>query len=293
MTLPVRSRRALRSIKQSVPTGVVLGRRSVGDGPAEFIPLDEIIGAQLDAISAVRGSVLYRGAADWVALPPGSAGQVLQTNGSGADPTWETVSGGGGGDTELDFDPPTLTILPINRQTAAAFTATATDVIGKGLSLFLNPTGAGDKVLARLKVAPVAPFTLTARVRQTQANALGEAGLILYNSTTNRSLRVLLLTTGRVFSQQWSALETFNATIATGVAVVGHPAMIWLRITVTALGAVSFFFSFDGVFFKAIGTTTLATYLTAAGGTLDEVGVHARANGVDTSAACFHFYRES
>jgi hypothetical protein len=41
--------------------------------------------------------VLYRGATGWAALAPGTSGQVLQTNGAAADPTWATVSGGGGG----------------------------------------------------------------------------------------------------------------------------------------------------------------------------------------------------
>lgn len=46
--------------------------------------------AILDQLSAVRGSVLYRGAAGWAALAPGTAGQVLVTNGAGLDPAWGT-----------------------------------------------------------------------------------------------------------------------------------------------------------------------------------------------------------
>lgn len=99
--LPVRSRRVLRNVRQSVPSGVVLGRRSQGFGPAEYIPLDEVTDAQLDAITATRGSILYRGASGWVGLAPGTSGYHLRTNGAGADPTWEAVSAGGGG---LEFD---------------------------------------------------------------------------------------------------------------------------------------------------------------------------------------------
>lgn len=44
----------------------------------------------LDSISAVRGSLLYRGAAGWVSLPPGTAGKFLETLGPGADPLWAT-----------------------------------------------------------------------------------------------------------------------------------------------------------------------------------------------------------
>jgi hypothetical protein len=43
-----------------------------------------------------QGDILYRGAASWARLPAGTSGQVLQTNGAAADPTWETPGGGGG-----------------------------------------------------------------------------------------------------------------------------------------------------------------------------------------------------
>ena len=45
-------------------------------------------------LTSVRGTMLYRGGTGWIALPPGAAGQFLQTAGSGADPTW--APGGSG-----------------------------------------------------------------------------------------------------------------------------------------------------------------------------------------------------
>ena len=51
----------------------------------------------LDQISTAHGSVLFRGAADWQALAPGTAGDFLQTAGPGADPLWAPGGGGGGG----------------------------------------------------------------------------------------------------------------------------------------------------------------------------------------------------
>jgi len=44
--------------------------------------------------SATQGSVLYRNATQWVALAPGTAGQFLTTQGTGANPNWS--SGGAG-----------------------------------------------------------------------------------------------------------------------------------------------------------------------------------------------------
>jgi hypothetical protein len=42
----------------------------------------------LDMIGSTRGSILYRGASVWTALTPGTAGQLLTSNGAGADPSW-------------------------------------------------------------------------------------------------------------------------------------------------------------------------------------------------------------
>lgn len=36
----------------------------------------------------VQGSVLYYNGTEWVALPPGTAGQVLTSGGAGANPSW-------------------------------------------------------------------------------------------------------------------------------------------------------------------------------------------------------------
>jgi hypothetical protein len=47
----------------------------------------------LDDIGNTRGTILYRGASGWAALAPGTSGQVLKTNGTGADPSWGTSGG--------------------------------------------------------------------------------------------------------------------------------------------------------------------------------------------------------
>jgi hypothetical protein len=52
--------------------------------------------AILDVISSTRGTILYRGSTAWSALAPGTSGNVLQTNGAGADPTWVTPTTGSG-----------------------------------------------------------------------------------------------------------------------------------------------------------------------------------------------------
>lgn len=70
-------------------TGVT-GTLPVGNGGTGATSLS----AALDSFSSTQGSVLYRNATQWVALAPGTAGQFLTTQGTGANPNWS--SGGAG-----------------------------------------------------------------------------------------------------------------------------------------------------------------------------------------------------
>lgn len=72
------------------------GRVLANTGTISAAPAGVAVSGVLDVVGSARGDVLYRGASGWAALPPGSAGQVLQTGGSGADPSWAAGGGGGG-----------------------------------------------------------------------------------------------------------------------------------------------------------------------------------------------------
>jgi len=59
-------------------------------------PRSFTLSAYIDsAISSAQGSIFYRNATGWVALPPGSSGNVLSTNGASANPAWIPVAGTG------------------------------------------------------------------------------------------------------------------------------------------------------------------------------------------------------
>jgi hypothetical protein len=63
----------------------VVGRKTAGNGAAEELTLSDV----LDLVgSAAQGDILYRGASGWTRLPAGTAGQLLQTGGAGANPSW-------------------------------------------------------------------------------------------------------------------------------------------------------------------------------------------------------------
>lgn len=48
----------------------------------------------LDNVGTTQGQIAYFNGTDWVALSPGTSGQVLQTQGSGANPQWANASSG-------------------------------------------------------------------------------------------------------------------------------------------------------------------------------------------------------
>lgn len=61
------------------------------------VPTAATPSAILDTLTtcSTQGSVMYRNATTWVCLGPGSSGQVLQSGGAAANPSWLTVSGTG------------------------------------------------------------------------------------------------------------------------------------------------------------------------------------------------------
>jgi len=60
----------------------------------------------LDSISNTQGTILYRNDSAWVALSPGTSGQVLATQGAGANLRWIDASGGtpGGSSGQVQYN---------------------------------------------------------------------------------------------------------------------------------------------------------------------------------------------
>jgi Chaperone of endosialidase len=91
--------------------------------------------------SAAQGTIIYRGAAAYAALGPGSTGQVLTTGGSGANPTW--AAGGGGGAAVADH----YVMANLSGGTAVATGHTLSDILdydvgsARGTLLYRTSTG--------------------------------------------------------------------------------------------------------------------------------------------------------
>jgi hypothetical protein len=57
------------------------------------VPVGTSLSAYLDsALGATQGTVIYRSGSAWAVLAPGTAGQVLQTGGAAANPSWASAA---------------------------------------------------------------------------------------------------------------------------------------------------------------------------------------------------------
>lgn len=92
----------------SFATTIVSGAVSTGkmaDIPAQRIianstpvsaqPQATSLSSILDILSSAQGAIIYRGAATWTGLAPGTSGQVLTTSGVSANPSWTTPAASG------------------------------------------------------------------------------------------------------------------------------------------------------------------------------------------------------
>ena len=73
---------------QEIATQRVIGRNTAGAGNPEEVSAAQV----LDWLGSTRGAVLYRGAAGWAILGPGTSGDALTSNGAGADPSYQSVA---------------------------------------------------------------------------------------------------------------------------------------------------------------------------------------------------------
>lgn len=69
-----------------VATDTVLGRTASGTGAVSALGATDV----LDMLGSTQGNILYRNGTVWTVLAPGTAGQVLQTGGAAANPSWAT-----------------------------------------------------------------------------------------------------------------------------------------------------------------------------------------------------------
>jgi hypothetical protein len=245
---------------------VALGRISKNFGPAEFIPMNEITQALLDDISATQGSILYRSASGWVALPPGTAGHFLKTNGAAANPEWAAASGGGGG----AFNPPLASDFPTIVDNAGS-TGAAADDADRGLLLTLTSTSGTISYTQFLKSYSLPgsgtdTFIWAARYTPTTDTSTNVcAGMVLADAASTTSDRLFFgfnlgpASPIDVFVRQ----ATGNTTVAGGATINFdlNDSKRWFKLEVDSTGDIRFYQSADGAIWDQFQSTTVATHL--------------------------------
>jgi hypothetical protein len=107
---------------------------AVDDGAGNVTVTGSSATTTLDSIGSTQGMVLYRGASSWQALTAGTSGQALLSGGSGANPSWGTVNGNGGG---------ALTLISTNTLASAA-TSVSFSIPTGYQDIIIVATGRGD-----------------------------------------------------------------------------------------------------------------------------------------------------
>lgn len=132
-----------------------------------------------NAIASAQGDILYRNAASWVALAPGTAGFVLKTQGAAANPLWA------GGLTLLN------TLSPNNVATAGD-TTSFTSTFRNYLITFNNVCPAIQSTMLLMQVATSGTSFITSTTYATNVNGISSVNISAIFLTGNASLATSL-----------------------------------------------------------------------------------------------------
>ena len=107
--------------------------------------LTTVSGTDIVIGSDAQGDLIYHNGTAYTRLPAGTNGQFLKTQGAGADPVWETISGGGGGGGGGK-------ILQVLQATTTATSTLAGSGFSSVLSQAITPQNTSSKILVRAHI---------------------------------------------------------------------------------------------------------------------------------------------
>lgn len=228
----------------------------------------------LDSVAgSTQGSILYRSASGWVALPPGANGYVLQSGGASGDPSWAPPGGGGGGISTIvgaGVSSSAATVaLPgmpvITRPTLASLSwlsqesATATDNTNGPLVLQTTQSTSGNSLNALIKNVAGSDWTVTVEYalgNHTGGSSLDLAGLIVYNSASGRAYVCGINGSSSIGVWAYNSLTSLNSGPAS-MTILLNPGAIWTRAQyVSSTATLTFFYSTDGFTWQTIYSTS-------------------------------------
>ncbi len=102
--------------------------------------LTSVSGTDIVLGSDAQGDLIYHNGTAYTRLPAGTSGQFLKTQGAGANPVWETISGGGGGGGKI------LQVISTHSTTHQS-TSSTSYVDCTGLSASITPSSTSSKIL--------------------------------------------------------------------------------------------------------------------------------------------------
>lgn len=247
----------------------------------------------LDIISSAHGSIIYRDTGSWQALAPGTAGQILQTNGAGADPSWITPSSV---PTLYEAGPPT----PPTTSDFATWMNQDASTVSDGTGAMILKAGLDGVVHGREKATPSAPFNVYCRVNvdmlSTAANTSAinnNAGILLRDSSDGELIACTLWQERVAGDEQNLYGVSLDRWTASGDIFSARPILKynnipwkWIRVNVTST-TITLYVSQDGKNWISVGTETIATFID----TVDRYGpcVLASANATEAVAAFSYF----
>ena len=237
------------------------------------------ISSILDNFGSVQGDILYRNATQWVVLPPGTAGQVLESGGTGANPSWVTGGGGGG----ATYTAPTISTF----------------------SFFYNPSGSSNTAITGglqlvsassstisasiMQNIPTTPYTLWGRVNKVDQNYTSISGCgIALGDGTGKQIDVTFFFTGTIAPEigyeQWNSATSRSSFTPINNGQTAMPPLIGINDDGTNL---NFLASYDGVT-EALPIFSISrTAWLSSGPTM--VGIHATNYGMPITLNIAHW----
>lgn len=122
----------------AIADGTVLGNTS----GASAVPVATTVSVLLDkALGTTQGAVMYRGATGWLALAPGTTGQILTTGGAAANPSWQNAptSGASINNGQILSNIAGHTAVPVGNSLSAIFDAILSS--SRGAIIFRTNSG--------------------------------------------------------------------------------------------------------------------------------------------------------
>ena len=232
--------------------------------------INNLSGMLDSSFGTTQGSILYRGTTGWVALTPGTPGQILSTGGANANPAWTSVAGSSTSPYFTSLQPPSASAFSLVQATGITSTL-ANMPSGRGMTMDVTGSGTNSMSSTEQPVLSQTAFTVTTSV-YLASSLTGNwfVGIGVSDST------------GKYDSFGWrnsSGVGTFNEFQFSSINAVGTTTSlfgsfnpngpVWLRLQLSA-GNFIFSASFDGENWETIQTVSATHYL---GSALSKVGI--------------------